>query len=186
MQWVCYVKQLCTCITLFCTFLCRHCTSVKMPDFTLFGGRKQATTNLSFSFLNLSAVPKKSTLGKLAYIWHFQRIGINATKVFKVTFSLPSPSSMLKFSILASWMHSKLSKCSYLGIRTLWANCFMTFLMRSMRQIIIAHAQSSIRQCPREMGAYQLHKPPWWKVFSPAASTLESEKTLRTRLVEIL
>ena len=52
----------------------------------------------------------------------------------------------------------------------------MTFLMRSMRQIIIAHAQSSIRQCPREMGAYQLHKPPWWKVFSPAASTSGKRK----------
>ena len=106
--------------------------------------------------------------------------------VFQVTFSLPSPSSMLKFPILASWVHSKLPKCSYLGIRTLWANCFMTFLMRLMRQIIIAHAQSSMRQCPREMGAYQLHKPPWWKVFSPAAAILESEETMGTRLVEIL
>ena len=50
MQWVCYAKQLCTCITLFCAFLCRHCTTVKMPDFTLYGGRQQATTNFSFSF----------------------------------------------------------------------------------------------------------------------------------------
>ena len=32
-----------------------------------------------FLFLNLSAVPKKSTLGKFAYVWHFQRNGINAT-----------------------------------------------------------------------------------------------------------
>ena len=78
----------------------------------------------------------------------------------QATFSLPSPSPMLKFPILASWVHYKLPKCSYLGIRTLWANCFMTFLMRSMRQVIIAHAQSNMRQCLREMGAYQLHKPP--------------------------
>ena len=38
---------------------------------------------ISFLFLNLSAVPKKSTPGKLAYIKHFQRIGINATKFEK-------------------------------------------------------------------------------------------------------
>ena len=33
-----------------------------------------------FLFLNLGAVPKKSTPGKFAYIRHFQRFGINATK----------------------------------------------------------------------------------------------------------
>ena len=33
-----------------------------------------------FLLLNLSAVPRKSTPGKFANIWHFQRIGINATK----------------------------------------------------------------------------------------------------------
>ena len=56
-----------------------------------------------FLFLNLSAVPKKSTPGKFAYIWHFQRKGINATKfgkkrefIFKMTFSLPSPLSIVK------------------------------------------------------------------------------------------
>ena len=54
----------------------------------------------------------------------------------------------------------------------------------------MAHAQSSMRQCPlkcpREMGAYQLHKPVWRKVFSPAAAILETEETMGTRLVEIL
>ena len=39
---------------------------VKMPNFTLYGGRKQATTNFSFLFLNLGAVLKKSTLKKFA------------------------------------------------------------------------------------------------------------------------
>ena len=34
-------------------------------------------------FLNLRAVPKKSTPGKLAYIRHLQRIGINETKFEK-------------------------------------------------------------------------------------------------------
>ena len=41
-------------------------------------GRKQATTHF-FLYLNLNAVPKKSTPGKFAYIWNFQRAGINAT-----------------------------------------------------------------------------------------------------------
>ena len=39
---------------------------VKMPNFTLYGGRKQATTNFSCLFLNLGAVLKKSTLKKFA------------------------------------------------------------------------------------------------------------------------
>ena len=78
-----------------------HDFDVKMPNCTFYGGRKQATTNFSFSYLD--AVPKKSTPWKFAYIWHFQRIGINATKIaeartlfLKEKFSLPSPSSMLK------------------------------------------------------------------------------------------
>ena len=82
-----------------------HDYDVKMPKFTFYGGHKQAPTKFSFGvFLNLSAVPKKSNPGKFAYIRHFQRIGINATKsektliASKVTFSSPSPSpsSMLK------------------------------------------------------------------------------------------
>ena len=36
-----------------------------------------------FLFLNFSAVPKKSTPRKFAYIWQFQPIGINATKFEK-------------------------------------------------------------------------------------------------------
>ena len=73
---------------------------VKMPNFTFYGERKQGTTNFFFLFLDLSAVPKKSTPGKLAHISHFQWIGINATKfektrvILKVAFSQPSPSSI--------------------------------------------------------------------------------------------
>ena len=57
-------------------------------------------------FLNLRAVPKKSTPAKLAYIRHFQRIGINETKfekmpfILKVMFSPPSPSWMFNSSVL--------------------------------------------------------------------------------------
>ena len=58
----------------------------------------------SFLFLSLSPVPKKSTPRKFAHISHIQLIGITATKfgkiriILKVTFSLPSPSSMLKLT----------------------------------------------------------------------------------------
>ena len=39
--------------------------------------------NFLSRFLNSSVVTKKSTAGKFAYIRHFQRIGINATKFEK-------------------------------------------------------------------------------------------------------
>ena len=64
---------------------------------------------LFFLFLNLSAVPKKSTPGKFPYIRNFQQIGINTTKlekrqfILKVTFSMPSPLSMLKVPIFDRW-----------------------------------------------------------------------------------
>ena len=42
-------KQLCMCITLSCTFLCRHCMTTT-GNFTFYRGRKQATGKFSFSF----------------------------------------------------------------------------------------------------------------------------------------
>ena len=36
-----------------------------------------------FLYLNLSSVPYESTPGKYAYIWHFRRIWMNATKFEK-------------------------------------------------------------------------------------------------------
>ena len=54
-----------------------------MPNFTFYGGRKQATNETFFLFLTLSSVPKKSTPGKFAYIRYFNRTGINATKFEK-------------------------------------------------------------------------------------------------------
>ena len=45
-------QQLCTCTTLFCTFLCpfMHDYDVNMTNFLFYGGRKQATTKFYFSF----------------------------------------------------------------------------------------------------------------------------------------
>ena len=51
-----------------------------MTNFTFYGRRTQTSDDeIFFPFLNLSAVPKKSSPGKFAYIKHFQRIGMNAT-----------------------------------------------------------------------------------------------------------
>ena len=74
-------KQLCTYITLFCTFLCRHCTTTTWKCLIHVIRRTWTSDDkFFFLFLNLSAVAKKSTLGKLSYIWHFLQIRINATK----------------------------------------------------------------------------------------------------------
>ena len=41
-------QQFCTCITLFCTFLCRRCTPKAKVVFTFYGGREHKTTILFF------------------------------------------------------------------------------------------------------------------------------------------
>ena len=67
-----------------------HDCNLKMPNFKFYR-----------FFLPLNVVPKL-ILEKFAHIWRVQWIGINATKfkkgefILKVTFLLPSPSSMLK------------------------------------------------------------------------------------------
>ena len=61
-----------------------HDYDVKMPNFTFYGrGTLTSDDEIFFPFLNVSAVPKKSRPGKFAYIRHFQRIGMNATKFQK-------------------------------------------------------------------------------------------------------
>lgn len=54
-----------------------HYYSVQMANVTFYCGCKQAMTNFSF----MSAVPNKSTPGKLSYIWHFT---VNWDKLDKV------------------------------------------------------------------------------------------------------
>ena len=51
---------------------------VKMPNCKFYGGRKQATTNLL-----LECGPQEISSREFAYTWHFQQIGINATKIEK-------------------------------------------------------------------------------------------------------
>ena len=52
-------QQLCTCITLFCTFLCRHCTSsydVKLPNFHVLCRTGTHDNEFLFLFVNLDTV----------------------------------------------------------------------------------------------------------------------------------
>ena len=56
-----------------------HDYDVKMPNFMFLWRTLTSDNKLFFLSLNLSAVSKKSTPGKFSYIWHFPRIGINAT-----------------------------------------------------------------------------------------------------------
>ena len=73
-----------------------------------------------FLFLNLSAVLKKSIQGELAYIWHFQWIEINMTKlkkhkfILEMTFLLMSPSLMLKLPDFS--LNSSSDLCNYNGM----------------------------------------------------------------------
>ena len=97
-------QQFFTCITLYFTFLCRHCTTTTWKYLTsCFKENLNKRRRIFFLYLNLSSAPKRSPPGKFAYIWHFRRIGIKATKfILKMTFSLTSPSSMLKLPSVSS------------------------------------------------------------------------------------
>ena len=71
-------------------------------DATFYRGTWTHHDEFSFLFLNLNIkVLKNSTPGKVAYIWHIERVQIYAIKFertqihFLATFSLPSSSSLL-------------------------------------------------------------------------------------------
>ena len=106
---LCAKQLLCTCNTLFSTFLWRplHDYDVKPPYATFHGGRGNMTTNLIFLslYLNMDKALKNLTPGKVAYICRIERFQIDAIKIertqihFFVMFSLPSSSSMRKVPI---------------------------------------------------------------------------------------
>ena len=114
-QYVYYAKQqLCTCSTLFCTFLYRPCTTTTLKcliaSFMEDANERRRISLISplLSWVRSSRNP--ATRGKFAYICHFHQIGINATVfekrefILKATFSLPLPSSMLKLpNTYSSW-----------------------------------------------------------------------------------
>ena len=53
----------------------------KMPNFTFYGGRKQATTKYYFLFLNLDAVVRNSASGEFTYIWQSKWVKIFAKNI---------------------------------------------------------------------------------------------------------
>ena len=91
--------------SLFCAFLCRHCTRLR-PEVSW--RTLTRDDEFFFLFLDLKMVPKKLSRGIFAYIWHFQRTGINVAKcknrefIFKVMFSLLSQWSMLKLAYIST------------------------------------------------------------------------------------
>ena len=92
-------QQLLTCITLFSTFRCRHCTTTMwkclISRFMEEDGNKRGRI-FFFLYLNLSAVPKKFTY-ILTFSLNWNKHTPKKLKfILTVTFSLPSPSSMLK------------------------------------------------------------------------------------------
>ena len=72
-------QQLCTCITLFCTFLCRRCTTTTwkclISRFVEDGNTGQQP---SFSFLELWYSPSELNSQRIANIWRIKRDGISA------------------------------------------------------------------------------------------------------------
>ena len=73
-----------------------------MPNCTFYGGRKQATTNFSFSFYTWMRSPRNQLPEKSPTFDIFSDLARRRQSlpkrefILKVTFSLPSPSSMLK------------------------------------------------------------------------------------------
>ena len=74
-------QKLRTCITLFCTFLCRHCTTTTwqwlISGFVKDGNLRQ---QLSFSFPALWYSPLEFNSKQFANIWWIKRDGISAIK----------------------------------------------------------------------------------------------------------
>ena len=69
-------QQLCERISLFCTFLCRFCTTTTW----LFREDVNKQRHNFILFLNLDMVLWNSTPGGFAYIWQSKRVGIIAIK----------------------------------------------------------------------------------------------------------
>ena len=109
-------QQLCTCITLFSTFL-KLTSSAPLRRETsqcdVFNRTWTYDDKFSFSlFEHVDKVFKNSAPGKVAYIWQIERFQIDAKKFertqinsfFSAMFSLPSSSLLLKLSnCTAAW-----------------------------------------------------------------------------------
>ena len=79
-------QQLCTCITLFCTFFCRHCTTTTwkclISRFVEVVNTRQRSTFFSFQFPDLWYILlfQLQKNNDTVNIWRIERAGINAIK----------------------------------------------------------------------------------------------------------
>ena len=104
-------KQLCysICITLFCTFLCRQCTTSRSEiNFTFNGGRKDRRRPTFFSLSEhwcQYKLLRSSTTGEFAYVWQREGVGIIKLK-FRIT---RSHFSNTFFPAVKSWHANRIS-----------------------------------------------------------------------------
>ena len=92
-------QQLCTCITCFCTLLCRHCTTTTWKCLILrFLEYVNTWQRFSFCFCELRYSPLEFNSWKVANIWQIKGAGIKRSH-FWVTFLPPLPSSLLKLPV---------------------------------------------------------------------------------------
>ena len=74
-------QQLCKCITLFCTFFSRRCTTTTLKCLiSRFVEDVNTRQQLTFSFLNFDAILQNSTPKKIANIWRIKLGRISAIK----------------------------------------------------------------------------------------------------------
>ena len=108
-QYVYYAKQqLCTCITLFCTFLYRPCTTTTSKCLIAsFMEDVNKRRRISFSLSKLECSPQEINSREIRLHLPFSANWNKRTRqrlekrkfILKLTFSLPLPSSMLKLPI---------------------------------------------------------------------------------------
>ena len=81
--------QLCTCITLFCTFLIRRFTTTTLKcQISRFVEDGNSRQQLLILFLNFDTVLENSTPNEVANIWRTKQDGIRRDKVWRSAISL--------------------------------------------------------------------------------------------------
>ena len=101
-------QQLCTCISLFCTFLLPSLLAYneKLPSFTFYGGRKNTRQQFSFSFTELRYSPLESTSEKFPNIWQNEWNG-------RRKFAAAAVARLLKLPIK---LKEKLKEAAYISV----------------------------------------------------------------------
>ena len=123
-------QQLCTCITLFCTFLCRRCTTATwnclFSRFLEDGNKRQ---QFAFSFPELWRSPLEFNSKKFAYIWRIEGGGISAIKFEAAQIHFLREQSGSKHTSLISTLSLRyLAKISFNQVTVLSSKTVYEFL----------------------------------------------------------